>query len=239
MALRRARHSHEPWGQLQSVARVGASSVVLVELAAQAQTAEKALFDFLAGRYASGDMNAEQLCHIACLRTLSGGCGLEDLAVDVSQPGSASNCSRKVQTVLANHFRSPDLYYAGIPPHDEYESLRSVTPLPFRLPSETLSAKCVSHVDTDLDVVDEGAEWHAAFNDHIVVRRAREAGWHASRIIPLALYFDGVAYTKNDSFVAFYFQDMRSKQRYLSFLVRLALSVWPLGSNLRLQVQRY
>ena len=225
MALRRAKHAGHSWGQLQSVARVGASAVVPVELAAQAQAAGKALFDCLAGQYASGDLCAEQLCKLAFLHTLSGGCGLEELAVDVSQPSSASNCSRKVQTALARHFKSPQLYYADVPLHDKYECIRTQTPVPFRLPSEVLSEQYASNVDSDRPCAAEAKEWHAAFNDHVVVRSAREAGWHESRIVPLALYFDGVVYSKTDSFVALYFQDLRSQKRFLSCLVRPALKI--------------
>ena len=44
-----------------------------------------------------------------------------------------------------------------------------------------------------------------------------------SAIKPLALYFDGVQYSKRDSFIGFYFHDMKKNLRHLSFVVRAPL----------------
>ena len=57
------------------------------------------------------------------------------------------------------------------------------------------------------------------YDNHPVVQAARASGIKAN-VWPVALYWDGVAYTKNDSFMAFYVTDLLTSQKFLSFLLR-------------------
>ena len=58
------------------------------------------------------------------------------------------------------------------------------------------------------------------YDAHPVVCKAKSEGFeHVVR--PVALYWDGVAYTKHDSFMGFYVTDILSSQKFLSFLIRI------------------
>ncbi|CAE7032303.1 unnamed protein product [Symbiodinium sp. CCMP2592] len=50
----------------------------------------------------------------------------------------------------------------------------------------------------------------------------REAGLPKERIIPVAVYFDGVQYTKNENFLGFYVTNLRTKRQQLVWLLRLS-----------------
>lgn len=61
------------------------------------------------------------------------------------------------------------------------------------------------------------------YHQHPVVLQAVEEGF-PTRVRPIALYWDGVSYTKNDSFMGFYVTDILTSQKFVSFLLRAALS---------------
>ena len=62
--------------------------------------------------------------------------------------------------------------------------------------------------------------WCAAFRRHPVYLRARAAGVPEHRIIPVALYWDGVQYTKRDSMNCYYVRNLYTGVQYLSFITR-------------------
>ena len=64
----------------------------------------------------------------------------------------------------------------------------------------------------------------ASFTKHPVIRSALERGIHWPEIIPLALYTDGVQYTKNDSYIGYFVQNLRTGTKMLVCAIRLKLS---------------
>ena len=73
---------------------------------------------------------------------------------------------------------------------------------------------CVAkHLDAD-------KEYLNLYDQHPIVPDALAAGLPKERIIPVAVYFDGVQYTKNENFLGFYVTNLRTKRQQLVWLLR-------------------
>ena len=64
--------------------------------------------------------------------------------------------------------------------------------------------------------------FYHCIQNHPIVLKGIDRGIHWSRILPIALYTDGVKYTTRDSFIAFYITDYRTQQMSLVSLFRKA-----------------
>ena len=68
---------------------------------------------------------------------------------------------------------------------------------------------CVAkHLDAD-------KEYLNLYDQHPIVLDALAAGLPKEHIIPVAVYFDGVQYTKNENFLGFYVTNLRTKRQQL------------------------
>ena len=176
--------------------------------------------EFLIKRHVSGHLHANDLCKIAYYHERSGGIGLSDLALSPSQ--ADKNGHAHVQDVLANEYNMPNLYSAEMPTYNKHDARRSTSNIPVRLATDTLSAAYADAGDTHDDGLVE-PHLNNLFLNHPVVRRSREAGVPLKKIIPVSLYWDGVMYTRRDSFYGFYFTDLRSGLKYMSAMFRAGL----------------
>lgn len=140
------------------------------------------------------------------------------------------NKNTHVELVLSREFPKPNLYKAGAPQFDKHASSRQELPIVTRNPHEVLEEDY-----TDFNEVqgsDDGVSkaWWNVFDAHPVVKQARERCIHWSRIIPVALYWDGIMYTKNESSTCFYVHNLRTLKKYLFAVVRLGLSLHKHGN---------
>ena len=219
MSLKRARveEAASSWGSSKSLINISGNTFVPQECAAAVRDAGSKLRKLLIEKFCAGEMPAVELANISYLHTESGGTGLEDLAL---QPGksSASNAARHVALVLNKDMYKPDLYYVETPMYNKKLCRRVLEKIPIQLPYEAIEKDASN---------DECASWTPppSFDSHPVVLRARANGIPERRIIPVALYWDSVKYSTRDSFIAFYFHNMRTNKQYLAFLLRLALSL--------------
>ena len=118
-----------------------------------------------------------------------------------------------------------DLAYIDCSAYIKRNATRTCEKIPIYLPSQAFRDHITDdlvncHPRKDLEIVIGGLD---CFKEHPVVLRAKAEGFK-TKVRPLALYWDGVAYTKNDSFTAFYVTDILSNQKFLSFLLRPKLS---------------
>lgn len=215
--MKRARvQSLNPYARLDNRDGLGRPA----EVAESMQQAGRDLKDTLVAKFVSGEMTAADVCLIAYLHTASGGCGCEDLGLDTRDPGKAKNASARVNVQLQKEYARPDLYYVRVPSYSKKECRRVTRDIPIALPHEALQTTSAGSV---AESNQEAPEWHDAYIKHPVVVEALANGAPESAIKPLALYFDGVQYSKRDSFIGFYFHDMKKNLRHLSFVVRAPL----------------
>ena len=103
------------------------------------------------------------------------------------------------------------------------DARRSIDKVPILLPSVALKENMNSEVASATESSNKALLKNLqCYESHPVVQRARQDNPQAF-VRPLALYWDGVQYTINDSFLGFYVTDVLSEQKFLSFLLRRAL----------------
>ena len=181
--------------------------------------------------HVSKEMTAKDLCIIAHWHTLSGGRGLEDLAVRPDLQ-SSGHYQEHINLVIEKTFpRKTALYNVGLPSHDKKLGKREIVETPMNLPIDMLlhdldpdDTDDCSDMSTplcnDIASADDSMEWEPAYNDHPVVQACRANGVHSSRIRPVAIYMDAAIYTKRDSFEGIWINDLRTGKRHLLACVR-------------------
>jgi len=159
--------------------------------------------------YASGDLSAEKLCNISYLVTKAGGAGLEDFAFNAKQ--AHVHGERNLSLALAKVFGVPQLFNQPVPMYLRKGTIREVVDVSIRLPSTIVHHEYQQIVDPEaLKLQTE------SYLLHPVVRTNATA----LPVLPVALYWDGVEYTANDSFLGFYLRDLISRKVFLLACVR-------------------
>ena len=103
--------------------------------------------------------------------------------------------------------------------YDKRACRREVTTIPMRVAHFDLSSDVYTGDGGDdgfaSDILSEPIYYH-----HPVVAKARADGVAWQNVKPIALYTDGVAYTKRDSFIGFFFRNLRTGVSKLAALIR-------------------
>jgi len=164
-------------------------------------------------------MSGSDVATLSHFVTRAGGLGLHDLALE---PKSASkNGHRHVKNHAGDIFPDVGVVYVDCPVHRKRDASRSSEGIPILLPSVAFQ----QYITHDMIYNQSKREFQKVVGDlpsydsHPVVVASKRDNLKA-RVRPIALYWDGVVYTKNDSFCAFYVTDLLTEQKFLSFLLR-------------------
>lgn len=178
---------------------------------------------YLLERFCMEGMPGSEVATLSRLITRAGGLGVEDLALG---PASATkNGHKHVRKKAGKIFPDVDVHYVDCPIHLKREARRTSAQIPIYLPSKAfqkfITEKMIrDHPPADFARVIGEIDLYV---NHPVVLGAQAEGLKTP-VRPVALYWDGVVYTKNDSFFAFYVTDILTTQKCCSFLLRLSLS---------------
>lgn len=181
------------------------------------QRAGEDLRRYLLEKFCIEGMPGSEVATLAYHITRAGGQGLEDLALNATS--AVKNGHRHVKKHAGKIYPEVGLDFVKCPMYKKRDSQRVVEEVPIYLPS-TAFQKYITQ-----DMVDNTAEFDKivgdldAYWDHPLVKAAKAEGIKR-HVRPIALYWDGVVYTKKDSFFAFYVTDILSTQKFLSFLLR-------------------
>jgi len=214
MRAKIARFSNSAWSDLHEEHTTGTSHLI-PSVAHLAHEAGAALRKKLIGKYVLDEMPSRDLVEFSHYHTVSGGVGLEDLAMDPQKVKFNENFNKHVKLVLAKEFPSPSYYYAGIPMIEKLASRREMISQPFVPFFEDISADYseIPHDPTKRCP-------HPMYEQNIVVQRALLKGFPRSHIIPGALYWDATCYTKRDSFLGLFCINLFNGRRYLMVVLR-------------------
>ena len=187
------------------------------------------LREFLLDKYCLEGLTGAHVASICFLSTQAGAFGVADLALHPSLAAKRGN--EHVKLHAGKIWPDLDLQYVGCPVYVKRESRRSNIRIPVYLPS-TAFDHYISEDVLDVKSNKNKAAFDYAvagvdnYDAHPIVCKARSEGFeHFVR--PVALYWDGVAYTKHDSFMGFYVTDILSSQKFLSFLIRIFAKNYP------------
>jgi hypothetical protein len=215
MAAKRRRIAENAFrqlGQWESVG-IGGASRAPAELAEEYDSTGRRFRLYLLRRYLQGKMTAQDITTIAHYHSKSGGCGLEDLSLDLTRK---TGHAEHVDLVIEKEFPLPELFEVATPVYSKHSCRRVCENVLLNLPTRILglSAEATDCTDRCFKLVGN------VYETHPVVGRARAHGVAESRIRPIALYWDGVMYNKTQTFVGMYIHDIRRDSRHVVFLVR-------------------
>ena len=100
----------------------------------------------------------------------------------------------------------------SVPSLAKYDPSRCCHDVPVNVPHECLSEEILEHPEI-LDEV-EATQWPPAYYDNPIVRR------DGRRVVPLALYLDGVPSTKRDGILGFWVYNLIARRRHLICVLR-------------------
>jgi hypothetical protein len=124
------------------------------------------------------------------------------------------------QPSCVKEFDEPAYYQLQVPVYEKKGCIRSTSQMQCRLPHE-----CVSDDhERDPERAREFAGECPTFLSSDTARKCLAAGYDAADIVPLSLYFDGVQYTKMDSFVGYYAENLYTRRKYLLAAISACLS---------------
>lgn len=180
------------------------------------------LRQFLLEKFCLEGLTGSDVATLSWYITQAGGLGVKDLAL---RPDLASKHGHEhVKLHAGKIYPDSDLSYVNAPMFVKRESRRCSEPIPINMPSTAFKTFLTEEM---LDGNSKGAKeifdrivgGLANYDEHPVVVQARRENFPRP-VRPIALYWDGVLYSKHDSFMGFYVTDILSSQKFLSFLVR-------------------
>ena len=208
MACKRSRLAHNTWVATESA-----------DEAADNLVHSNALFKYVVEKYVSGRFTADEVCMLANLIGAAKGSGLQRFDIGADRGNVLNHAGRKVREVIADNFEMPGLFYCKVPMNEKRTSIRSPVRVPVRLPREAILQDYDPASHTNCTFASE-IEAYPMFERHPVVLEALAEGLSVAEVIPVALYWDGIVYTKNDSVICYYAQNMRTRCKYLLALAR-------------------
>jgi len=169
----------------------------------------------------SKKVDATFLAQLSYHITQAGGVGVEDLAMTPE----SKHGSEHIRLLLGQEFEDPELYYVKTPMYDKIVAERKEVSMPIHLPSTIFKEHFKSAAEPsegEEEPVLEHLDCHK-WSDHPVRNRHKDR-LHWSRIVPAAMYWDGVQYTIRDNFFAIYLRDLREGISHVLVVVSGGLS---------------
>eukprot|EP00973_Karenia_brevis_P059496 8284145-Karenia_brevis.AAC.1 len=119
------------------------------EIAQTRQNHGADLYQWLLGKYVAGEKDGCECCTIAWFHSMSGGVGLEKLAL---KPDVASRHGNEhARLVFGKDWSDPDLFYCKTYLYDKHACQRVERKIPIRLPSHTLEEDFDPNITVEKD----------------------------------------------------------------------------------------
>jgi hypothetical protein len=209
-------HYDAPWGQEGYADTAWDDSASESEGEISRPEAGDRLADFLVQLRTGGRISAKQACLLAHWAAAAGAEGpCAEFGVG---PGRDSGAyAKRMDRYLRVESDGPCFYMLEVPGHDKAQASRVLHRLEAVPPHERLAAELQEDpgISARLRASIARGEWPPAYTDHPVVRAAAPGA-----VLPLALYLDGVPYSKSDGFLAFWVYNLLTMRRHLVAVLR-------------------
>lgn len=162
----------------------------------------------------AGKLSAKQLCVICHWASLAG-CEGPAKTFAYSPAAQTGKYQRHLDRVTNAHDFFESLYMIRVPGYNKFDASRAVHELPVRPPHEAVAEE----IGADRSILDKLSDiprydWGENYRHHPV---AKDASFEA---VPLALYVDGVPFTKKGSMIVFQVVNLLSDSRHLACVLR-------------------
>ena len=168
--------------------------------------------------FTSKAVNAKFLGHLAWHIGKCGGVGGDDFAVD---PASDMGYAR-IKLLSGRDFDDPELCYVSTPMYDKKNNQQAENRVPTHLPSRIFGAQ-FKDFQEPIELTEPAEEIARLdcprWREHRVRQRVMSSH-HWSRIVPAALYQDGVHFQNRDNFFTICVRDLRTNVSHVSIILR-------------------
>ena len=163
-----------------------------------------------------GKMSAKQLCTLCWWASRAGARG--PAAQNAFNPAAQTgHFQRHVDTVtgIGLERAKGGKYYLDVPGHHKHDASRTSHSMPVQCPREALHEEVANgpSILARLEETLELNEWEDAYWQHPIVQSHE-------KVLPVALYVDGVPVTNNDGFVGFFVYNLITNKRHLVAILR-------------------
>ena len=172
------------------------------------------LQSYLVTGYLEGKLTAKHVCTISFWAYHA---GLSEMKALSLRPDSESgHFNRLLVDVLGLRATHQSLYDLRAPMYSKAELGRTISTIPVYPPHEAISSEVEAHpeIQEGMAAAVASGDFGPRYNRHMIVQ---STGFTA---IPLAVYFDGVPYTKSDSVLGVWTQNLASGTRHLSAVLK-------------------
>ena len=179
-----------------------------------------ALRKMITALWCNGLLNAALITELCYHITESKGRGVSDFALHPSS--CTKHGSDHLKLILGKTYKRPEQYPVETPIYDKIACARSMYSMPMRLPTQCILEECKDLLDSpqpdgeDICVHTDIVK----YKSHPTVQRAQDDNIHWSRTIPVAIYFDGVQYSKRDSFFVLQLRNLRTDVCHVVSVIR-------------------
>lgn len=179
-----------------------------------AEEAGEMMVAFLLDLLYTNSLSARSLCVICYWASLAGAQGpVSDFKMKPSSP--TGHFQRKVDKATGVDLAgmANGMHRVGVPQHKKHDMSRTTHAMPIQLPHEALAGEAAENPDALTGPTDP--EWTEAYLNHPVVRANP-----GRPVMPIALYLDGISFTRVDSLLGVFVYSLHTLKRHLVAVLR-------------------
>ena len=182
------------------------------------ETAAELLFEFIVDLKLSGKLSAKSACVLAFYAVKAGVVGCEDLKKIALNPTAQSGKYSRQFDQRVGHPDSEGYVYVDAAMNSRSSSARLVNKVPI-LPAHDCLVAEWALANTALQEQRDAMNWPRCFWNHPVYKSATQAG-RGEFVWPIALYMDGVQFTREDSCLGIWLICLITGRRWLLVALR-------------------
>ena len=163
-------------------------------------------------------LSAKDVCMLSFFASRAGEALTKGKAWDIGKKPGSDHYSRHLDGILLPHGLTEGLEVITAPTYCKYDGSRNETPIHVLPVHRALSDEVAANpsLHAELASVHESGGMPSAYYSSPVVRE------HGQGVFPVAMFVDGVPFTKRDSVIGFWFYNMLTGNRHLCAVLRKA-----------------
>ena len=175
------------------------------------------LYDYIVRLKQMSVISAKQACIISFWASKAGATGLVT-KLSFKPSSQSGHFSRHFDSIVGSRPSDKDFYRLPVPLHSRLDATRNIDSFPVVPPHEAFANEILTNPGSAVELARaiEANELPETYTNHPVVRSAPPG----TCVFPLAMYLDGVLYTRRDSIIGFFIYSVLTGVRHLVCTIR-------------------
>lgn len=175
------------------------------------------LFDFIVRLKQMSVLSAKQACILSFWASKAGATGMVK-KLSFKPSAQSGHFSRHFDSIVGSRPSDQDFYRLPVPLHSRLDATRNIDSFPVVPPHEAFANEILTNPGATVELARaiEADELPETYKNHPVVRSASPG----TSVFPLAMYLDGVLYTRRDTIIGFFVYSILTNVRHLVCTIR-------------------